>query len=213
MRHLYRSRRNKNIAGVCGGLGEYLEADATVIRIIAILAAVFSGGIAVLAYLVCIVVIPLRPGEEESAQGRYARGSGAPGYETYHGGQAQPARMEGHIKILGILYIVSGSLKLLAGAIVLMVLAAGGVISGDPTAMRITTLVGSLVGGFLLLLALPEFIGGAGIMKKRSWARVVLMVLGVLNLLAFPFGTALGLYTLWVLASKESEPLFQAPEA
>ena len=45
---------------------------------------------------------------------------------------------------------------------------------------------------------------GLGLMQKRPWARAAAIVLGVLALFHPPFGTALGVYTLWVLLSDES---------
>ena len=59
---LYRSATNKKLAGVCGGLAEYLGMDATVIRLIWVLAAVFVG-VGLLAYLIAALVIPAQPQE------------------------------------------------------------------------------------------------------------------------------------------------------
>jgi len=57
---LYRSRTNRSIAGVCGGLAEYLSLDVTLIRFaMVILAFVFGGGI--LAYLIGWMIIPEEP--------------------------------------------------------------------------------------------------------------------------------------------------------
>ena len=56
---LYRSRTNKTIAGVCGGLAEYLNIDPTIIRVIWALVALSGAG--VLAYLICALIIPEKP--------------------------------------------------------------------------------------------------------------------------------------------------------
>lgn len=57
---LYRSRENKIIAGVCGGLGEYFGVDPVLVRIIAVLAAL-GPGVGVVAYIVAWIIIPDRP--------------------------------------------------------------------------------------------------------------------------------------------------------
>jgi len=57
---IYRSRTNSMIAGVCGGLGEYLNVDPTILRVVAVLL-IFADGIGLLAYLIGWVVIPRRP--------------------------------------------------------------------------------------------------------------------------------------------------------
>ena len=57
---LYRSTINKKIAGVCGGLAEYLNIDSTIIRLIWALL-VFCAGTGLLAYIICALVIPEAP--------------------------------------------------------------------------------------------------------------------------------------------------------
>ncbi len=59
-KRLYRSRTERQIAGVCGGLGNYLGIDPTVIRLLFILGLVFVGG-TLLAYIVLAIVIPEEP--------------------------------------------------------------------------------------------------------------------------------------------------------
>ncbi|MCL2070907.1 MAG: PspC domain-containing protein [Oscillospiraceae bacterium] len=53
---LYRSKTNKWLAGVCGGMGEYFNIDPNVVRIIAVVS-----GIGVIAYIVCAIIIPEEP--------------------------------------------------------------------------------------------------------------------------------------------------------
>ena len=63
-RRLYRSSSNKVIAGVCGGLGEHFDIDPTLMRLIAVVAALASFGIALVFYLLAWIVIPQQlPGE------------------------------------------------------------------------------------------------------------------------------------------------------
>ncbi len=61
---LYRSRENRMIAGVCGGLGEYLEIDPTLIRLAAVFLALWWGG-GVLLYLLAWFIVPETPAETE----------------------------------------------------------------------------------------------------------------------------------------------------
>ena len=57
---LYRSRTDKKVCGVCGGLAEYLELDVTLIRLVAVLAVVFAG-CGLLAYIIAAIVMPVKP--------------------------------------------------------------------------------------------------------------------------------------------------------
>jgi len=56
-KRLYRSRENTVIGGVCGGIAEYLDIDPTLVRLIWVISAIY-GGIGVIAYIICLVVIP-----------------------------------------------------------------------------------------------------------------------------------------------------------
>lgn len=55
---LYRSRRNKMLCGVCGGLGEYLGIDPTVVRLLVVLLSLSSVGMGVVIYFVAAFIIP-----------------------------------------------------------------------------------------------------------------------------------------------------------
>lgn len=59
-RRLFRSRKNRSIAGVCGGLAEYLGADVTLLRLVTLFLILF-GGLSIWAYVILWVVIPERP--------------------------------------------------------------------------------------------------------------------------------------------------------
>ena len=62
---LYRSRTEKMVAGVCGGLGKYLAIDPTLIRLLFVLITLL-GGSGVLVYLIMMIVIPEEPAEAPS---------------------------------------------------------------------------------------------------------------------------------------------------
>jgi phage shock protein C len=57
-KRLFRSKIDRKLAGICGGMGVYFSCDPTLIRVAWVLAAFLSGGLAVVAYLVLIFVIP-----------------------------------------------------------------------------------------------------------------------------------------------------------
>ena len=61
---------------------------------------------------------------------------------------------------------------------------------------------------FSLIFSVFGFIGGFGLRKYKQWARIIILIFGCLYLVAFPFGTALGIYTFWVLRDKKVSRLF-----
>ena len=79
----------------------------------------------------------------------------------------------------------------------------------DPEALSILTIIATFITGLFLLLSLPDIIVGIGILKHQQWGRILGFILAALNLLSIPFGTALGIYTLYVLLSPESQAIFE----
>jgi hypothetical protein len=124
--------------------------------------------------------------------------------------------METHVKVLGALQIALGVMGLF-GALVLTVVFGGvaGTIgaSGDPDAsiaLPIIGLTGTALVAFLVLMSLPGVVVGIGLIRLRPWARIAGIVMCILSLMMFPFGTLVGAYGLWVLFSKDTERLFSA---
>ena len=60
-KRLYRSRKNRMIAGVCGGLGEYFDIDPTIIRVVAVILLLPGGLPGFLPYIILWVVVPTDP--------------------------------------------------------------------------------------------------------------------------------------------------------
>ena len=121
--------------------------------------------------------------------------------------------MKNHIQIVAALHIAMGALSLLGAIAVFALLGmAGGIVvsQGEHEAGGIIGVVAVVLGGFLAVLALPGIIGGWALFAGRSWGRPFVMVLGVIHLINIPFGTALGIYTLWALLR---EPPPQTPSA
>jgi hypothetical protein len=128
----------------------------------------------------------------------------------------QQGRVRKHIHLLATLWLVNGILRL-TGIAWLMLLGGTflpwlrGRIGPDAWPLGPGWGLDSLLsGGFFSLgifLGLFGFVHLAlawGLFERQSWARILGLVLGILALLRFPFGTALGIYTLWVLAPEPS---------
>lgn len=113
--------------------------------------------------------------------------------------------MTNKIKIAAILNIAGGALILLGALCAFAVMSlAGGIaaLSQEPRTAGVIALAAMALTTFLVLLSLPGIIGGWGLWRGERWARPLLLVLSCLNLLNFPFGSAIGIYTLWALLSE-----------
>jgi hypothetical protein len=80
--------------------------------------------------------------------------------------------------------------------------------TGDiaPGILRIVAWVMSL---FFMAFALPEVIGGIALFKRKEWGRILVLVIAFFNLMNFPLGTALGVYSLVILLREETVKLFR----
>lgn len=127
----------------------------------------------------------------------------------------QPYRerqMQTHVKVLGWLYIVLGILGILTAIVAFVLIAGGGLISGDNTAITVTMIVGTIVGAIIFLISAPGVVAGIGLLYYQNWARILALILGIINMPGFPVGTALGAYSLWVLLQDETSRLFAIPQ-
>jgi len=107
-----------------------------------------------------------------------------------------------HISVLGWLYIFGNAFFLLIAALGFFVLPTIGALAHDRDATTILTVIGTAFGLLMVVLALPGLAAGYGLLKHQSWARVLAMVIAVLGLVNFPFGTVIGLYALVVLSQQ-----------
>jgi len=128
--------------------------------------------------------------------------------------------MAQHVKILGVLHIIFGSLCVLGGIIAMIAMGGIAAIVGasdqaadNPAAIPVLALIGAVVGVLCLVLGIPGIVAGIGVMQFKSWGRIVMIVLSAVDLLNIPFGTALGIYGLWVMLNKETEQMFLGPPA
>jgi len=115
---------------------------------------------------------------------------------------AARGRVMSHVRTLGILWLVRAAIRLIPGIFLTSFSQYGWWWDGAPPFVP-----GLLrgVGWFFMASAAAGAIAGWGLIERRPWARMLAIVLGVLSLFDFPLGTALGIYTLWVLASSSSE--------
>jgi hypothetical protein len=124
--------------------------------------------------------------------------------------------MRSHIRLLAVLQIAFGIIGILVALFVLVLFGGIAALVGftDPTdgkeiAIPILGAIGAISFLAITVLSLPLLIAGIGLWKEQQWGRILSLVLAALNLLNFPFGTALGIYAFWVLLSAEGAAMFE----
>ena len=116
--------------------------------------------------------------------------------------------MKEHVTVVGALCIGLGALGAALAIIAFVFFAGIGVLSGDQEAMPILTFIAIISAGFLAVISVPDIIGGIGLLRRWSWARILVLILSVLKLINFPLGTIVGIYSIWVLMQDEAAQLF-----
>ncbi len=125
---------------------------------------------------------------------------------------AASARVARHLTALGIIWIIFSVLRLIPGLFMMFFghMRFPFMMMPFPAPWRMALApflfgIGVLVSGF----AIAGVIAGWGLTAHAPWARMLAIVLGVISLIHFPFGTALGIYTLWVLLPAGAEAEYQ----
>jgi hypothetical protein len=129
--------------------------------------------------------------------------------------------MKRHADFLGVLYLLWGAIFTLVGLAGLAL--AGGALaiaqSGGPVSVNsdfaagLTALTLGLVAVLGLLFGFLHLWIGVVLRRYRPWGRLLALGLAVINLVLFPFGTALAGYALWVLLTNEGRELYVSPSA
>ncbi len=114
-----------------------------------------------------------------------------------------------HIKVVAALNIALGALGVVIGIIIAMLLAGFGLFfaTEDPNAMAFLMIIAAIAAGFLLIVSVPDIIGGIGLIKRQSWSRILVLILSVIKLINIPLGTIVGVYSIWVLMQDEAVEL------
>jgi hypothetical protein len=113
-----------------------------------------------------------------------------------------------HVTLLASCYLALSLIGVLTAAIVFTAIVGGGLLSGDEEAIFITSTVGTAIAAIVFVLSVPGLFASYGLFKRRGWSRFLTLVVGAMNVLIVPFGTALAVYTFWVLTREESTSFF-----
>ena len=130
--------------------------------------------------------------------------------------QRLPGRVQQHTHLLGILWLAISAFNAVAGLFLLILgtslfphLHEMKGVPPDVPAGFLTSLFTTL-GIVILLKAACGFLAGWGLMRHESWARLLALVLAFVSLFNIPLGTAMGVYTMWVLLPGESQKEYDA---
>lgn len=118
------------------------------------------------------------------------------------------AQLAQHVQIIAWLRIVTGGFMMLVGATAFVFLSGLGVLVADPVVFSILSFIGLIGGGFLFMLSVPSIVAGVGLLRRLAWARILALVVSFLDLVNFPIGTAISLYSFFVLLQDTAPAYF-----
>ena len=120
--------------------------------------------------------------------------------------------MRSHLRLLGVLQLTWGAIGLLLGAGLLLLavgaLAIGLMDTGDRVASGVTAFTFAVFAAALLLGGAANAWAGRALRRQEPAGRTAILWLSVPNLFVLPFGTALGIYAMWVLLHNEARAAF-----
>lgn len=120
--------------------------------------------------------------------------------------------LDSHKKILGILYLISGTLVTLAMFMLnafLAVIFSFAFNEADPEDQKIMELVLSFVQYVpwlvIVFSSIPTLLAGVGLLMRKGWATLLALIVGCFKLFSFPIGTAIGIYAIWIYAEEQKQ--------
>jgi len=112
--------------------------------------------------------------------------------------------MEKHINIVAALQIGLSIFNLLIAFLIFTVLKLVGGFVDDANGATILSLIADVLAIVFIVISVPGILAGMGLYKRREWARVLTLILSVIEIFSFPFGTAIGIYSIWALVQPET---------
>jgi len=123
-----------------------------------------------------------------------------------------------HIDLLGALFVIWGVLTALIGASTLALgigaaalITSAGRNGGGQLAAGVTAAAFTVLAVIAIVWGIAHVAVGVPLRRRRHWSRLAALMLGSVDLLLLPYGTALGGYALWVLLSEEGKRAFENP--
>ncbi len=112
--------------------------------------------------------------------------------------------MEKHVSNVGVLFVFFGGQGVFMSLIFLIMIGTGATLSGDPDVAKTMSFIALVtIVPFLIIEAL-KIVGGIALLQQRPGARIPVLILSFLSLLAIPIGTAYGFYAIWVLMKDDT---------
>jgi len=112
--------------------------------------------------------------------------------------------MQKNINIVAALQIGLSIFNLLVAFVIFSILKVVGGFVDDTNGSTIISLVADILAIVFIVISLPGIFAGMGLYKRKEWARILTIILSVIELFSFPFGTAIGIFSIWAMVQPET---------
>lgn len=111
--------------------------------------------------------------------------------------------MERHINVVAALQIGFAVLGLFIAALFFTFFHLLGDFVDDNDANLVLGIIANVIMVVTVIISIPGILAGIGLFKRKEWARILTLIFSVINLINFPLGTAVGIYSIWALVQPE----------
>jgi hypothetical protein len=148
---------------------------------------------------------------------QYCSGCGKQVIGPVEAGYLRRNRVKEHIRLLGILWLAFAAFNAIAGCVLFVIantlfrhMAQTAGPEAGSAAIWLRPFL-SVIAGLVIIKAVAAFFAGWGLLEREPWGRTIALVMGFIALITnIPLGTALGIYTLWVLLPTQSDEDYRA---
>ena len=112
--------------------------------------------------------------------------------------------MEKHINVVAALQIGLSIFCLFIAFLIFTVLTLVGGHINNANGATILSLIADIIAMVFIVISIPGIIAGLGLYKRKEWARILTLIISIFEIFNFPFGTAIGIYSIWVLIQPET---------
>jgi hypothetical protein len=116
--------------------------------------------------------------------------------------------MEKHINVVAALQIGLSIFNLLIAFLLFTVLKLVVGFVDESQAESILSIIADVLAIVFIVVSIPGILAGLGLYKRKEWARILTLILSIIEIFSFPFGTAIGIYSIWALIQPETIAAF-----
>jgi hypothetical protein len=121
--------------------------------------------------------------------------------------------MEKHLNVVAALQIGLSIFNLFVAFLIFTLLKLVGGFIDDANGATVLSIIADVLATVFIVISVPGILAGMGLYKRKEWARILTLILAVIEIFSFPFGTAIGIYSIWALIQPETVSAFNADRA